>query len=330
MQLNKELNDSIVVDFNPRKHLETPVLFLIFNRIETTREVFKVIKAVKPSKLFIAGDGPRLARVEEAEKIKTLREFIVSSIDWDCEAKFLFHDKNYGCKNAVSKAISWFFENVDEGIILEDDVVPDPTFFDFCSEMLNTYRNNSQVMHIGGNNFHRDKFKRDASYYFSVYPHIWGWATWKRAWNNYDVNIKSFENFKKQRRIESILKNRKAQKYWLKKFEMVFNSHIDTWDYQWVYAIWNNSGLCITPSKNLSKNIGFGNEATHTNVVNPNIENQIAYSLNKIIHPTKVVVDTSADDYTFKKIFSPNFFIKLKIKIREILFNIKKKYHLGV
>ena len=328
MQLNNELNDSIAENFTPKKTLKTAVLFLIFNRLETTKQVFEVIRKAKPSMLFIAADGARPAKQDESEKVRSVRDYVVNNIDWDCEVKKLFHSQNYGCKNAVSKGISWFFENVEEGIILEDDVVPDITFFSFCSEMLQHYRNNPQIMHIGGNNFLRDKIQRDASYYFSIYPHIWGWATWKRAWDHYDVKIKSFEKFKEQRRIKTLLKNNRAQNYWLKKFEMVYNSQIDTWDYQWVYSIWNNSGICITPSTNLSKNIGFGNEATHTSVVNPFIENQITYRIDKIIHPKEIVVDTFADNYMFKKIFYPNYLIKLKIKIREILFLIRKKYRL--
>ena len=188
----------------------TPILFLIFNRPDTTFKVFEEIRKIKPAKLYIAADGPRPNVIGEEEKCTASRN-IIKQVDWDCDVKTLFREKNLGCKIAVSSAISWFFENVEEGIILEDDTFPTQSFFWFCQELLDFYRNDSRIMHISGNNFQLGKIRGEGSYYFSKYNHIWGWATWKRAWRFYDVSLNTFPIFVQRKVIKNIFRRVKVQ-----------------------------------------------------------------------------------------------------------------------
>ena len=180
--------------------MNTPILFLLFNRPDETSVVFDVLKIIKPKFLYVACDGPRKNIEGDAENVDKTRK-IIDQITWDCELKTLFRDSNLGCKIAVSEAINWFFENVEEGIILEDDCVPDITFFDYCSELLQFYRDDKRVMHISGLNFLSgplDLQPSAESYHLSKYPAVWGWATWRRAWDLYDVDIVNWPTAKEK------------------------------------------------------------------------------------------------------------------------------------
>ena len=236
----------------------TPILFLIFNRPDTTMQVFAEIKKMQPAKLFIAADGPRTDREGEKEKCEEVRKWVLSQIDWNCEVKTLFRDINLGCGKAVSDGITWFFNNVEEGIILEDDTLPNESFFLFCEMALSSFRNHTGVMHISGNNFQLSCVGSE-NYYFSKIVHVWGWATWKRAWNMYSFQIKEIINESNNFFDDELINN-----YWNKVFEKVKSNQVDTWDYQWAYAVLSNSGFAIMPQYNLVKNIGFNNRATHT------------------------------------------------------------------
>lgn len=285
----------------------TPILFLIFNRPDTTFKVFKEIKKIKPSKLYIAADGVRQNKPDEKEKCEKTRQ-VIKEIDWGCDVKTLFRDKNLGCKIAVSSAITWFFENEEEGIILEDDCLPNQSFFQFCSEMLNYYRTNHEVMHIGGSNFIHNKFPVDKSYYFSRHNHIWGWATWKRAWTKYDVFIKDLPNFYEQRTINTVFNKNSAKYYWLYKFIKVYLKKIDTWDYQWSFAIWQNNGKSIIPSVNLIANIGFEEQATHSLKNIKNLANLVQYDITKISHPINTQTNEKLDYISDKEVFKLSYF----------------------
>lgn len=291
----------------------TPILFIIFNRPDTTQIVFNQLKQLKPTKLYIAADGPRKHKEGETEKCRLTRE-IVNQIDWECEVKKLFNNENLGCKKAVSNAINWFFENEEQGIILEDDVVPNKSFFGFCANLLEYYKSDSTIMHISGNNFFSHKIKIPYSYYFSIYPHIWGWATWRRAWKLYNPQIPDFPEYKLNNSINRTLDKRKEKKYWLKKFESVFNNQIDTWDYQWLYTIWKNNGLCITPVKNLATNIGFRDDATHTVNKKSKLAHIPSEEIDIIIHPDKKIISENFDRITFQEIHYLTIFEKIKLK----------------
>lgn len=281
------------------KETETPVLLLIYNRSEETKKVFNKIRDVKPKYLYISADGPKIEKEGDQENCNKTRE-IINQIDWNCELKTNLNQKNLGCKIGVSSGISWFFQHVDEGIILEDDCVPDQSFFRFCTEMLKKYRDNNKVMHIGGTNFQDGVKRGNASYYFSIYNPVWGWATWKRAWNLYDVNIKNYPQFVSSNTFVNMFPNQKDQNYWNKYFAQVYNNQKDTWDYQWTFTIWYNNGLSVIPNKNLVTNIGFGQNATHT-LLNSDLANRPTENIEKIIHPDSLIADKVADSYTFRK-----------------------------
>lgn len=282
---------------------ETPVLFLIFNRPDTTQQVFNQIRQIKPKYLFVAADGPRSVRPEELSLCTETRE-IIQKVDWKCEVKTLFQDKNLGCGKAVSGAINWFFEQVEYGIILEDDCIPDLSFFPYCEELLIKYKYDEQVMHIGGNNFQKGIQRGEASYYFSFYPHIWGWATWRRAWEYYDYEMKDFYLTFNSGGIGHVFQNRNEKNYWRKIFIKTFKMQANTWDYQWAYTIWKNKGFSITPNVNLVINLGLNGDSSHT-FLKDSFKNNL--NLNVIPFPIKhpsLIVDYEADKTTFNNSFS--------------------------
>ena len=172
-----------------RSKLNCPVLFLVYNRLETTKKVFNVIKKVKPARLYISSDGPKLEKVNESKIINDIREFILSNIDWDCKVYKLFQKNNLGCKHAVSNGINWFFENENFGIILEDDCLPNQSFFFFCEAMLEKYALDKRINMITGTSYLPEDININVDYFFSKYFPIWGWATWKDRWNKYDINM---------------------------------------------------------------------------------------------------------------------------------------------
>lgn len=242
----------------------TPVLFLIFNRPDTTQRVFEAIRKAQPKRLYVAGDGPRKYRDGESALVSQVRA-IATAVDWDCEIKILFRDENFGCGKAVSQAISWFFENEEMGIIMEDDCLPHPDFWRFCQELLERYKDDERVMAISGDNFQKGPRYSPYSYYFSRYPHVWGWASWARAWKHYDFEMRLWSAAKEGKWLQSCFVGElKAGAYWVKVFDRVANGEIDTWDYQWHFVCWVQNGLTILPVANLVSNIGFDSRATHT------------------------------------------------------------------
>ena len=244
--------------------LETPILFLTYNRPGLTRQVLAAIREAQPKRLFIAADGPKPGKTGDCEQCQAVRNVLRDGIDWDCEVNTLLRDENLGCKRAVSSAITWFFDHVAEGIILEDDTLPRQSFFRFCEELLDEYRNTPAILHISGDNFQQGRRRGSGSYYFSIYNHIWGWATWRRAWRLYDVEMKSFPDFKQNSKAHTIFSCSAERDYWLQMLQMAYNGQIDTWDFQWTFAVWLNRGLCVLPNANLVSNIGFGDDATNT------------------------------------------------------------------
>ncbi len=287
---------------------EIPILFLIFNRPETTQSVFDVIKKIEPQHLFIAGDGPR--NEEEVEKVQTARN-IIKLINWQCKVKTLFRNTNLGCKIAVSSAIDWFFENNELGIILEDDCLPHIDFFTYSRELLFKYKDEPKVMHISGYNG-LDKVLIKESYYFSKFGTIWGWATWRRAWKNYDVEMKSWKETKESKSYKNFCDSKIEELWRIDLFDRVAKGLIDTWDYQWSFAKLLNNGLSIIPANNLITNIGFNQSATHTGYKNPisnvKVEKGVSFPL---VHPEKIERNKQLD----RKFFY-GFVVKNKIKNR--------------
>lgn len=240
-----------------------PIIFMIFNRPDTARRAFETIKAARPTKLLVIADGPRLGRPEEAEKCEATRA-IIDGVDWECEVYRAFAETNMGICNRISSGITWAFDIVDKAIILEDDCVPSPSFFSYCADLLERYEEDERVMMISGNNHLFGRSGIADSYYFSRYPHYWGWATWRRAWEKYDVSMKEWPRIRDRKLFDQYFPKISERYYWEAIFEMVYHGKIDTWAWRWGYSIWANSGLCATPAHNLVHNIGFDADATHT------------------------------------------------------------------
>lgn len=280
-----------------RSSCPTAVLFLTFNRPETTRQVFRQIRRARPATLFVASDGPREGVPGEEDRVQEIRHWLPEAIDWECKVRTLYRDRNLGCKRAVIEAVTWFLEAVEEGIIVEDDCLPHPSFFGFCGDLLERYRHNPRVMMISGNNFQEGIQRGSASYYFSRYSHIWGWATWRRAWALMDADLETYDAFKSEGHLEAIF-DPDERDYWRKILDSVQGGRIDTWDYQWLFSVLSQGGLSATPNKNLVSNIGFGGTATHTGAESANA-NLPRHDLGPIVHPDFVLRHHVADRFTF-------------------------------
>ncbi len=277
----------------------TAILFIVFNRPELAKQTFEKIRQVKPSKLYVACDGPRQGNENEKESVAKVKE-ILKMVDWPCEVKTLFQEKNLGCKKGCITAIDWFFENEEKGIILEDDCLPHLDFFNFCESLLDRYNDDDRVSFISGDNFQNGNLRGDASYYFSKYICLWGWASWRRSWEKYDVgNMKFWPEWKNSKDFSDKIPDKVEQKYWKNIFNLMYLEKIDTWDYPLSASVWYNGGLTATPNVNLVSNIGFGIEATHTKSEDNENSKLPVRSIGILKHPTEIKRDIEADNWTF-------------------------------
>ena len=243
--------------------LKVPVVFIIYKRLETTIRVWEIISKLKPFKLYVIADGPRCN--EEKFKCLEVRNFVEDNIDWDCELIKVYSDTNLGCAKRVQTGLDHVFEIEEKAIILEDDTLPDPSFFNFCEELLERYKDDKRVAHISGCNLYSNEINLKESYCFSSIVNIWGWATWKRAWNNYDINMPSWDNEDKESFLSHWCPDRKSIEGIRKMFDLHCNNEDPwTWDYQWVYSCWKNKSYSVIPQKNLVTNIGIGPDASNT------------------------------------------------------------------
>lgn len=242
---------------------------MAFNRPSVTAAVFARIAAAQPGRLLLIGDGARGHVAGEAEKVRAVRD-IMQRIDWPCEVSHNFSDTNLGCRNRIATGLDWVFAQEECAIILEDDCVPAPSFFRYCDELLEKYRDEPRVMTICGSNWLRET-PSEHSYLFTTHMSIWGWATWRRAWRTYDVDLRSWPQRKLERPFERLLspKEAKALTRTLDNLadENPANRTLNTWDFQWFYNCYSHGGLAITPAANMVSNIGFGADATHTSVL---------------------------------------------------------------
>jgi hypothetical protein len=305
--------------------MKTPVAFIIFNRPDTTKRVFEAIRQAKPPKLLVIADGPRADRPGEAEKCTATRA-IIGSVDWECEVLTNYSDVNLGCKIRVSSGLDWVFSEVEEAIILEDDCLPEQSFFQFCELMLDHYSKDTRIMLITGSNPLRDWKSNIQSYHFSYYGGIWGWATWKRAWDFFDVNMLQWGDAEIKYRVRDVLADEKQYKARKKIYETTYKGMIDTWDFQWSFIRLVQSGLSIVSSVNLISNIGFNSDATHTKLSDSHLSNipreQIQFPL-KI--NTFVAVDRDYDKQLFLFLTKKfNILKKVRQKVNEIVMNIFK------
>lgn len=310
--------------------LNTPVLFLIFNRPEITYRVFKEIRKVKPARLFIAADGPRADHPEDAELCDETRQ-ICDQVDWDCEVKTLFRNENLGCQLAVSSSIDWFFNHESEGIILEDDCLPNQSFFRFCAELLDHYRDDERIMCISGDNFQQGREACRYSYYFSKHPHCWGWATWRRAWGKFDHDMSRWKEFRENGGLNYWSDGSETFKnYWTNIFDKTASNKNNSWAFRWTFSCWYHGGLTCLPSYNLVKNIGFSDTATHTkksDIWYSDLQlKELAFPLS---HPQVKRRNINADKYTDRKVFGIVNDVKEtnnQRKIEQFVSSIKRRF----
>ena len=275
---------------------DTPIAFLIFRRPDLTARVFSTIRQAQPRQLFIIADGAR----NETEKVLCQQARAVTEvIDWECEVFRNYADENLGCRKRVSSGLDWVFSQVEEAIILEDDCLPHPSFFRYCQELLEYYREDKRIWCVSGDNFQDGQWRGDGSYYFSNYNHCWGWATWRRAWQNYDHDLANWEKFRDGQYLKSVLDSELEVTYWQNTFEQLYKTgKPNTWDYPWTFTCWQNRGLTVLPNVNLVSNIGFRSVGTHT-VSDSKLADLPVQDFGKIIHPSFFVRDRLADEYTF-------------------------------
>lgn len=302
----------------PVFQLKTPVAFLIFSRPDTTIRVFEEIRRARPPRLLVVADGPRADRPGEADKCQTVRA-IVTRVDWPCEVFTNYSDVNLGCKRRVSSGLDWVFDNVEEAIILEDDCLPHPSFFRFCEELLDKYRDDERIMMISGDNFQVGRQRTSYSYYFSQYVHIWGWASWRRAWKKYDVSMKLWPKVRDGGWLVDLFAEKRIVRYWSRLFEQVYRGEINTWDYQWTFACLVQRGLIILPNNNLVSNIGFGGEATHTAVQSRFANMNTEPMLFPLSHPPCIIQDAKADIITNNKMYALSYFDRAVNRLKRLV-----------
>ena len=277
-----------------------PVLLIVWRRPNTLRQVIDAIRPISPTRLFVACDGPNPQRSGEAEKVAATRAVIDHDIDWPCHIERLYSDVNQGCRLGVSRAITWFFEQVQEGIILEDDCVPNPCFFFYCTALLERYRHDTRIWSICGSNFQLGNKHGDASYYFSIHGDSWGWASWRRAWQHYPDAEDSWFEFRDSGRLADTFPIASERDYWREILDLLFiEKQPNTWDYQWWLASWMNNGLHAWPNSCLITNLGFDGDGTHT-FGQDEFANQALEPLGHLQHAKFVLPCREADGFAFK------------------------------
>jgi hypothetical protein len=297
--------------------LQTPVAFFIFRRPETTARVFAEIAKAQPPVLLVVADGPRTGRPGEAEQCTAARA-IAAQVDWPCRVLTNYAPTNLGCRQRLSSGLDWVFAQVDEAIILEDDCLPHPTFFRFCEELLRKYRDEPRVMHISGDNFLSGQVVVQDSYYYSSYCHVWGWASWRRAWRYYDVEMQLWRQPGIRQACLRQFRQRNERGFWQRTLDAVSAGQVDTWDYQWSMACLMRGGLAVMPAVNLISNLGFGAAATNTVGNNPSVANlPLAEMQFPLRHPLALEPNRVADAYVSRLFFTrPSLIARVRSRLR--------------
>lgn len=279
----------------------TPVVLVLFNRPAHVRRSIERIRAVRPTRLLLVGDGPRDA--DDALLCEEARA-IALDIDWTCDVSTEFSASNLGCRKRVTSGLSWAFSQCEEVIVLEDDCIADPSFFEFCRALLERYRDEPRVMAISGNNFQGGAPRGHASYFLSKYFHIWGWASWRRAWECYEPNVESYPEARHSEKFLALFDSALERELWSAVFERCFRQELDTWDYQWLYSCWMRGGLCVQPAVNLVTNIGCDPELSKL-PHGRRVDAVEARTLTELVHLEELERNVEADRYTFETLFKP-------------------------
>ena len=280
--------------------LNTPITFCIFNRPDVTARVFNEIARQRPKHLLVIGDGPRPDHPSDPVQIARARQ-ILDRIDWPCDVRTCFANENMGCGKRMGTGLNWAFDQFEELIILEDDCLPHPSFFPYCEALLERFRNDPRVMMISGNHF-QPTTRSHQSYYFSHWPHIWGWASWRDSWREFNTVQRPKSELEITTTLSKVFDHDDEVTRWTSIMRDFFEGKIDTWDFLWTYAIWSRQGLAVLPSQNLVSNLGFGQDATHTlNEASPLAALQ-THDVGPLQHPKTIARDAVADRWTFENI----------------------------
>ncbi len=298
---------------------DVPILIIAFNRPKETEILINEILKIKPRIIYFAVNCPRESVIEDIEKVSQVKSLNSRFSDYT-QVKLLYSKKNSGARAGILSAIDWLFDNEDFGIIFEDDCIPDLSFFTYAQELLELYKNNQHIGMISGDNFSFNRLKIKNSYYFSKYFHIWGWATWRRAWKSY---IRELPDTKEMQNVLNTLKMDVSEKeFWMKSIVAAYQGKIDTWDLQWLYSNWFHNRIAVMPSVNLIKNIGFGEGATNTKDRNsPFGKMQVETLKFPLKHPKKIKINEYADYFSMRTFHNPPIYLKLKHRLFRILQN---------
>jgi hypothetical protein len=295
--------------------LETPVALFVFKRPDTTRRVFDAISKARPAKLLIIADGPRKDRQGETEACRRVRE-IVTHVDWPCEVLQNLSESNLGCQERIISGLDWIFSLTEEAIILEDDCLPDVSFFPFCQELLERYRGDTRVSAISGTNLVEKHLRTEASYYFSRLGGNWGWATWRSEWQRYDRHLGDWVQLKHEGALSELFEDPKAVAYWTRVFDDMYeNKGRNAWDYQWLYTRLKNNALTIVPRVNLVANIGFGPGATHTAEADNRITPPAKAIVFPLVHPSSLIPLRSVDSH-FQDLLTTSLWRRISNRLR--------------
>lgn len=303
----------------------TPVVFFVFNRPAVTERVFREIAKCRPAHLMVVGDGARPQRRGEDELVDATRS-IIDRVDWECDLRTNFSDVNLGCKQRVASGLEWVFSSVGEAIILEDDCLPNPSFFSFCQQMLDRYRDDTRVSNICASNFQDGQSRSQHGYYFSKYFHCWGWASWRRTWETFDIHLDTWPEFLAMQGLAEVADSAEEVRYWRRIFDQQVRVESNSWAYSWLYSSFAQRGLNVLPDHNLTSNIGFGGDATHTSGGDSHLANMSTRSVFVSSHPQTVIRHKTADQYTFHHVYRrPRGVKKLRRSITKRLSQLRPK-----
>ena len=310
-------------------HLKTPVAIFIFKRPDTTQKVFEAIRQAKPPKLLVVSNISPVNKPDQAE-LNAAARAIIERVDWDCEVVKNYSDTFLSAKDRIYTGLNWIFDNVEEAIILEDDCVPHPSFFRFCEEILEYYRDEPKIMGISGSNFLKGSTRTDYSYYYSLFPNLWGWASWRRAWQHMDLEMKLWPEVRDQGWLMDILSDSHAVDWWSNVFQAVYENRNDTWDCQWVLSCWLQQGLYVVSNVNLVSNIGFGLTSTHTRDIYDWRANMPVEAMSfPLKHPNFILRDSQSDSLVLERDYygstSPSLMQRMSRQVRRARSLIKKK-----
>lgn len=274
----------------------TPILIVFWRRPQPVMRLIARIKPLQPATLFLACDGPREGNEDEALQVTRSRHQVEDAIDWPCSIQKRYSDINRGVKYGPYEAIEWFFASVDHGIIFEDDCLPETSFLPFCAAMLERFRDDERIWQVTGNNFVPSSVSSSSSYFFSMYPSTWGWASWRRCWRLYDIKMSSWREVRDSGLLVNAFETGQELDYWT----TIWNNLVDynyplAWDYQWIYACIINRGLCIVPRSNLVSNIGFGSDGTNCLSAANSLANLPTVPIDFIHHPQLLLPNRSYD-----------------------------------